>query len=259
MYDRETVKKICENIELRCKGKSGVVGISGPQGSGKSTIAIDIQSSFSEVGISCVILSLDDFYYSRKDRIILAKEIHPLLSTRGVPGTHEADWLYRVISQILLNEDRVKWPIFSKAADDRMHEMHEFVPNHHGPTVILLEGWCVGCLPTTIEPPMNLLESEEDPTGTWRKYVNNQIRNNYMRIWNLIDVFIYIQVPGWDYVRIWRGVQAQSNHETHLDLDRFLQFFERISREMMHESGRIMTHIVIKMCSDHSIEKLHLQ
>ena len=72
------------------KGKTLFLGLSGGQGSGKTTI----------VGIMKIILekffkrkvytiSIDDFYKTLKERNQMSKTIHPLFETRGVPGTHD--------------------------------------------------------------------------------------------------------------------------------------------------------------------------
>ena len=69
-----------EGAELLC------IGMNGAQGSGKSTLARFLQIYFQELhGLSVVILSLDDLYLTRADRIALAEEVHPLFKTRGVP------------------------------------------------------------------------------------------------------------------------------------------------------------------------------
>ena len=60
--------------------------MNGAQGSGKSTLARFLQLYLEKLyGLSVVILSLDDLYLTRAERIALAEEVHPLLETRGVP------------------------------------------------------------------------------------------------------------------------------------------------------------------------------
>src|SRR5665647_1556904 len=66
-----------------------VLGICGAQGSGKSTLARAIEREASERPIAAASLSLDDLYLTRTERETLACEVHPLLRTRGVPGTHD--------------------------------------------------------------------------------------------------------------------------------------------------------------------------
>ena len=51
--------------------------------------ASDRRSPRRKRGIPTEVLSLDDFYLGRRDRAALARDVHPLLATRGVPGTHD--------------------------------------------------------------------------------------------------------------------------------------------------------------------------
>ena len=66
-----------------------VVGINGAQGTGKSTLAKLLQRLISADGFNVVNLSIDEFYYAGKKREALSRSIHPLLRSRGVPGTHD--------------------------------------------------------------------------------------------------------------------------------------------------------------------------
>ena len=67
---------------------SRVYSITGLQGTGKSTIAAQLVALARQRGIRAVALSIDDFYLDRDARVALGREVHPLLATRGVPGTH---------------------------------------------------------------------------------------------------------------------------------------------------------------------------
>ena len=78
-----------------------LVGFSGCQGSGKSTLVALMAMVMREVyGVSTVVLSLDDFYLTKATRAALAKSIHPLFATRGVPGTHDLALLKETISAL---------------------------------------------------------------------------------------------------------------------------------------------------------------
>ncbi|MET0815794.1 MAG: kinase, partial [Pseudoxanthomonas sp.] len=66
-----------------------VFAIAGLQGSGKSTLAAQIAALAHARGRSVAVLSIDDFYLSKDRRQLLARQVHPLLATRGPPGTHD--------------------------------------------------------------------------------------------------------------------------------------------------------------------------
>ena len=81
-----------------------ILGINGCQGSGKSTLAHYIRTILdSEHHICAEVLSIDDFYLSRQQRQHLANTVHPLLFTRGVPGTHNIGLLIDAIKQFSKN------------------------------------------------------------------------------------------------------------------------------------------------------------
>ena len=72
------------------KGKILFLGLSGGQGSGKTTVTgilkIILKKFFKrEIHVS----SIDDFYKTLKDRNEMSHTIHPLFKIRGVPGTHD--------------------------------------------------------------------------------------------------------------------------------------------------------------------------
>lgn len=67
-----------------------VIGINGVQGTGKSTLSKVISVALKkEHAYNTAIISIDDIYHTKTTREALAKTIHPLMATRGVPGTHE--------------------------------------------------------------------------------------------------------------------------------------------------------------------------
>ena len=99
-----------------------LVGFSGCQGSGKSTLVALMAKVMREVyGVSTVVLSLDDFYLTKAARAALAESIHPLFATRGVPGTHDLALLNEAISALRQSGPggAVHLPAFDKALDDR--------------------------------------------------------------------------------------------------------------------------------------------
>src|SRR5688500_15694753 len=69
--------------------RSRIHAIAGLQGSGKSTLAAQVAALACERGLRVAVLSVDDFYLGRRERLALARRVHPLLATRGPPGTHD--------------------------------------------------------------------------------------------------------------------------------------------------------------------------
>lgn len=114
-----------------------------PRGSGKSTAAALLADFLALLGLRTAILSIDDLYLTRSARGRLAREVHPLLVTRGVPGTHDLDLGVRTIDALcaLRSGQRLPLPCFDKSTDDRLPPLRW--PAIEGPVdIILFEGWC---------------------------------------------------------------------------------------------------------------------
>jgi len=220
-----------------------ILGLSGLQGSGKSTLARVMKAQAETRGWATEVLSLDDFYYARSDREALARDVHPLLRSRGVPGTHEIELLLSVLAALPYASDKlpVTHPRFDKGRDTR------FSPSRwpritRPPKLVIVEGWALGIRPqlqAALGKPVNELERKEDPDGSWRHWVNKQLRG-YQPLWRKFDALIVLQAPSWEIVRRWRGEQEQGLLARHAPLamdapamERFLAHFERLSRHAL--------------------------
>jgi D-glycerate 3-kinase len=219
-----------------------VVGLCGAQGSGKSTLAAGLQARLVRDGIPAAILSIDDLYRTRAERTALANAVHPLLRTRGVPGTHDVDLGLRVIEALERGEAALL-PRFDKAADDRLPEAR-WERAAAGTRLLLLEGWCVGARPqqaAALAAPVNALERDEDPDGIWRAYVNHALAGEYQALFGRLDRLALLAAPGFAIVRRWR---TQQEHDlrgvtpggmSDAQVARFIQHYERLTRHILHE------------------------
>lgn len=225
------------------------LGMNGAQGSGKSTLARFLQVYFKEQhGLSMVILSLDDLYLTRAERIELAKEVHPFLETRGVPGTHEVGLGVDFMERCLEGDwKQAVCPRFNKAMDDREPISH-WQRLEEAPDIIVLEGWCVGALPEPEEAllkPVNRLEKKEDAVGTWRRFVNARLGAEYQSFFDLFSYWVVLQPPSFEAVvknrmkqedRLRARVQASGSGGEMVMSDanviRFVSHYERLTRWM---------------------------
>jgi D-glycerate 3-kinase len=220
-----------------------VLGLSGLQGSGKSTLARVLKTQAEHRGWPTEVLSLDDFYYSRSEREALAQQVHPLLKTRGVPGTHEIELLLSVLTALPNASEKfpVTWPRFDKGRDTRMPPSR-WPRAMRPPRLVVMEGWALGLRPqleSALEEPVNELERVEDPDGRWRHWVNKQLRA-YQPLWRKLDALIVLQAPNWEVIREWRSKTEKEllARGAPLAMDaaamqRFLFHFERLSRHAL--------------------------
>ncbi len=196
----------------RMRGAPILVGCSGPQGSGKSTLALFLEALLRPMGPFAVArLSIDDLYLTRREREALGAAVHPLLVTRGVPGTHDIDLGVALIDRLMTAApgDVTPIPQFDKATDTRAPEAAW--PRFEGRAdIVLLEGWCVGATPTPdgeLADPINDLERFSDPDLVWRRYVNAQLEGPYRRLFGRIDALVAVQADDFDCVLGWRTEQ----------------------------------------------------
>jgi len=249
----------------RLAGRPIVLGIAGAQGSGKTTLAALLALLLEHgLGLRAVALSLDDFYLTRDERARLARELHPLLATRGLPGSHDVALALRVLDQ-LLGADAgvpVHYPRFDKARDERVAE--EAWPSWRGPTdVVVLEGVCLGAEPApdaALATPINAFEREHDGDGRFRRYVDAQLAGPYRALFARVDLLVFLAVPDMGSVRRFRGEQerrlvARSPNAPGLlgpgELERFVQRFERISLRMLAQTPA-RADVVLRLDRDHA-------
>lgn len=220
-----------------------VIGINGAQGSGKSTLTHFLVDDLADRhGLRCGWLSLDDCYLGHAARVERAAQLHPLLVTRGVPGTHDVALGHALLRKLrgLADGQSLRLPEFSKAQDDRLPEQDW--RKVEGPLdLVLFEGWCVGTPPQTgvaLAEPVNALERDEDSDGRWRHYVNTQLAGAYADWFSELDAQVFLQVPDIAQVQVWRGQQEAETRQREgrgkgqmeeAALRRFIQHYERLT------------------------------
>lgn len=259
---------LAEWLFRSAKGPSApVIGINGAQGSGKSTMSALLKRVLeSKYHWRVAVVSIDDLYLTHAERAGLARSVHPLLQTRGVPGTHDVTLGLSIINQLktLKKGQLLHLPRFNKATDDRFHP--DEWDTITGPVdLILFEGWCVGAHavdPAELAQPVNPLEAEEDEQGIWRSYVNQQLQGAYRQLFGQIDYLIFLQVPDFDSVKNWRLEQEQKLAEkfkgeaTGLmntqEIERFIQHYERLTRQSLEDLPR-QADVLIKLDRDHQV------
>ena len=209
------------------------IGLSGGQGAGKSTLAGLMVEALALAGRRAAACSLDDFYLPQAERLKLARSVHPLLATRGPPGTHDVALALTTLDDALAGRS-VCLPRFDKGRDEP-RPRDEWL-EAESVDALVFEGWCLGVEPqpeAMLASPVNRLEAEEDADGRWRAYVNAAC-GDYGRLWQRVDWWIYLDVPDMDAVRRWRMAQeralASSRRMSDAQLDRFIAHYERLTR-----------------------------
>lgn len=218
-----------------------VIGITGPQGLGKSTLAEALQDALESPAHGALRVqrfSLDDVYLTHGDQRALSAGTtaraprNPLLQNRGQPGTHDLALCLRVLDGLCgPRGQRVQVPVYDKAAfggeGDRAFE--GLIPAEGSGDgdayldVVIFEGWCVGFqslgkqaleagirerLPATTSSPSSLFSMlAQHPE--YLEAVDRRLAE-YQQVWDYFDVFVHLDAGDIDWVYDWR---LQQEHE----------------------------------------------
>ena len=244
------------------------VGLAGGQGTGKTTTSSLIKIILSKYfKLDVFRISIDDFYKTRKERISLSKRIHPMLMTRGVPGTHDINMMLNFFKKSKSKKfKRLKLPIFNKAIDDRFSKKHWYDLKKK-PDVIIFEGWCVGAKSeknNTLKKTINSMEKTKDQKQIWRKYVNDQLKSKYKKLYSQLDCLIYLKAKDFSLLQKWRlkqerklWVKSKKNLNTKImskdDVLTFMQTYQRVTQNMFKYTPKYAS-VIINLNSNHQIK-----
>jgi len=262
---------ICFWIAKKAKNrKPFIVGLSGGQGTGKTTISsimsIILKKYFK---LNIFKISIDDFYKTRKERFLLSKKIHNLLMTRGVPGTHDTNIILDFLNKVKnKNFKPLKLPKFNKAADDRFKKKLWYSINKR-PDVIIFEGWCIGARPQKnyqLKKHINSVEKLNDQNLIWRKYVNYQLKKNYRKLFNQLNCLLYLKAKNFNLLQKWRLKQERklltfSREYKNLkimnkkEVIHFMKTYERITQNMFKDAPKYAS-IILNLNSNHQIKSV---
>jgi len=259
---------ICEKIFKKLsKKKIKIIGLTGGQGAGKSTITQIIKLIFEiKYNFNVTFFSIDDFYKTLRERETLSKKIHPMFKTRGVPGTHDTKLLSKIFNDLSKkNFKSVYVPRFDKSIDDRFPKS-KWQKISKKPDLIIFEGWCVGAKAQTkkqLLKPINILEKNNDSKLVWRTKVNKELNSNYRKIFSKIDCLIFLKVPNFECVYKWRLLQENKLKLTSKgkkimspkQVREFIMYYERITKQMLEDLSK-NAYAVLSLDKKHRLSKL---
>jgi D-glycerate 3-kinase len=156
-------------------------------------------------------------------------------------------------------------PKFDKSTDNRC-DKSRWVEVKKKPNIVIFEGWCVGAKPQkniNLIKPINSLEKREDKKLIWRKKVNNELKNSYKKIFNLIDDLIFLKVPSFKYIYKWRLLQEKKLKKNSKgkkimnskEIKIFIMFYERITHNMIKTLGSAAK-VLINIDTKHRLKSI---
>ena len=244
------------------------VGLAGGQGTGKTTISSLIRIILTKYfKLNVFRISIDDFYKTRKERINLSKRVHPMLLTRGVPGTHDIDMMLNFFRKSKSKKfKRLKLPTFNKAIDDRFSKKRWYDLKKR-PDVIIFEGWCVGAKAeknSSLSKTINFMEKTKDQKQVWRKYVNQQLKSKYKNLYSQLNCLIYLKAKNFSLLQKWRlkqerklWISSKKNSKLKImskgDVINFMQTYQRITQNMFRYMPKYAS-IIFNLNNNHQIK-----
>ena len=244
------------------------VGLAGGQGTGKTTISSLIKIILTKYfNLKVFRISIDDFYKTRQERISLSKKIHPMLLTRGVPGTHDINMMLSFFRKVKSKKFKeLKLPTFNKAIDDRF-DKKKWYNLKEKPDVIIFEGWCVGAKSEknkSLKKIINSMEKAKDQKQIWRKYVNDQLKSKYKKLYSQLNCLIYLKAKNFSLLQKWRLKQERKlwiNNKKNFNLKimskgdviNFMQTYQRITQNMFKYMPEYAS-IILNLNSNHQIK-----
>ena len=244
-----------------------IVGLGGGQGTGKTTISSIISIILRKYfKLNVFTISIDDFYKTRKERFLLSQKVHPSLMTRGVPGTHDIKIMMDFFKRAKSNKFRtLRLPKFNKAIDDRFKKKSWYSINKR-PDVIIFEGWCIGARAeknNTLKKAINSLEKTDDKKLIWRKFVNQQLKSKYKKLYCQLNCFLFLKVDNFSLLQKWRLKQekklwlknkkSSSNKiMSKKDVIKFMQTYQRVTQNMFKYATKYAS-IILNLNSNHQI------
>ena len=240
-----------------------ISGVSGSQGTGKSTLCIILKFILNALDFSVANLSIDDLYLTHLERQALQQQDSRLV-WRGPPGTHDVNLGLQVIEQCLQASDEpILMPRFDKSAfngsGDRMTP--EAITK---PDILLFEGWFVGVMPIAencfAHPPAPIVT----PIDKQFALDNNQRLQAYLPLWDRLDYLIVLYPEDYRLSKQWR---TEAEHKmiatgktgmSDAEIDRFVEYFwQSLHPELFIKPLKNTADLWVEIKSDRSLGKVY--
>lgn len=247
------VCKKVEGIDFTQLAKPIIVGISGPQGLGKSWLTSHLKPALESAlpRARVVEFSMDDLYLTHDEQAKVTanakKDDNKMLQGRGLPGTHDLP-LAMSIFDALKRRTPVNIPRYDKSAFKGEGDRSSQCTTVDGCDIVLFEGWFNGFKSTDT---IDLRYLEQGPGSVVQKHKMYHIRElnsalkEYEAIWRQFDEFIYLETDNLNNVYKWRLEQehalirergvGMTDDEVTAFVDRYMPVYSLYYRDMCAE------------------------
>ncbi|EGD40915.1 kinase-related protein [Nocardioidaceae bacterium Broad-1] len=106
------LRRLAEQLK-ETAGARVLLGIVGPPGAGKSTLAERLRDVLNENGHVAVVAPMDGFHRSNAELDAMGAR-----ARKGEPDTFDAEAYVAALRQVRAGQQRVEWPTFSRVTDE---------------------------------------------------------------------------------------------------------------------------------------------
>lgn len=234
-------------------GHRPVLGLNGPVGAGKTTLARQLRGAFAAAGLQLAVASIDDAYLPlplRRRRMAA----NPFGVSRVPPGSHDPGALLDPIQRWR----RLPWRAPGVAtAPLRLPRFDKRICGGDGDRVadwlgeadaLLLEGWMLGCrrLPLATLRSWPGLAALDDPQRRWLVRCNRSLEG-YAGLWDALDARVVLWPQDWRLPLRWR-LQAEARQRRAgggwlgaMELERMIQATLRSLPPELHQQPLLAT------------------
>ena len=229
-------------IASKAKNKKPfIVGLGGGQGIGKTTIT------------SIISIVLKKYFKLKVFKI----------------STHDVSSMFSFFKRAKSKNFRaLKLPKFNKAIDDRYNKKlwHSIKKK---PDIIIFEGWCVGARAeknNSLKKAINSLERNSDKKLIWRKFVNQQLKLKYKKLYTELDCMLFLKANNFRLLQQWRLKQEKKlwlknkrsrNNKimNKKDVIKFMQTYQRITQNMLKHAPKYSS-MILNLNRNHQIKSV---
>ncbi|KAI9312007.1 P-loop containing nucleoside triphosphate hydrolase protein [Dichotomocladium elegans] len=239
---------VAERKQRQLPQRPLVVGVSGCQGSGKTTLCDTLKHLLASEphNLNVVSFSLDDFYLTRSEQAKLteANPGNPLYTYRGQPGSHDTQLLRATLEQLLAQKP-ADIPSYDKSCFSGLGDRcarSEWKATRGPYDIVLFEGWSQGFKPL-LESRLARVKEEASSTSISKlslahlEQMNRNLGRYEADLYPMFDIFIHLspakleQVYQWrlqqeHHMKTTRGVEGMSDEAVRLFVDTYMPAYE---------------------------------